>query len=442
VVANRSVKAPVPELGLWMCTALVVGNMIGSGVFLLPASLAPFGALSIFGWLFSTAGAVLLALVFARLSRLVPQAGGPYAYTRAGFGDFAGFLVGWGYWISIWSGNAAIAVAFISYLGVFLPVLTANGMLAAAAAIATVWALTFVNGLGVRSAGIVQLATTVLKLAPLAIIGVCGLFYMNRENFSLAHAGGEPVFAGITSAAALALWAFLGLESATVPADNVIHPERTIPRATILGTLVAAAVYILGSVAVMGVIPAAALKTSTAPFADAAKAMWGDWAGYAVAAGAAISCFGALNGWLLLQGQLPRAAAIDGLFPAFFKRLSSRGTPVAGLVLSSILITVLVVTNYTRGLVGMFTFIILLATLTTLFPYVFSSMSLLLIFIRERERGRREPILGSSIVAVLAFAYSLWAIAGSGRDTVFWGFLLLMGSVPVYVWIKHSQRVP
>ena len=170
--------------------------------------------------------------------------------------------------------------------------------------------------------------------------------------------------------------------------------------------------------------------------------MWGDWAGYAVAAGAAISCFGALNGWLLLQGQLPRAAAIDGLFPAFFKRLSSRGTPVAGLVLSSILITVLVVTNYTRGLVGMFTFIILLATLTTLFPYVFSTMSLLLIFIRERERGRREPILGSSIVAVLAFAYSLWAIAGSGRDTVFWGFLLLMGSVPVYVWIKHSQRVP
>jgi APA family basic amino acid/polyamine antiporter len=435
-------NAPAPELGLWMCTALVVGNMIGSGVFLLPASLAPYGVLSIFGWLFSTTGAVLLALVFARLSRMVPQAGGPYAYTKAGFGDFAGFLVGWGYWISIWSGNAAIAVAFISYLGFFLPVLNTNGVLAAAAAIATVWVLTFVNGLGVRTAGMVQLVTTILKVAPLAFVGIFGLFYMHKENFALAHTGVEPVFTGITSAAALALWAFLGLESATVPADNVIRPEKTIPRATILGTILAAVVYILGTVAVMGVIPQAALKTSTAPFADAAKAMWGDWAGYAVAAGAAIACFGALNGWILLQGQLPRAAAIDGLFPGFFKRLSARGTPVAGLVVSSILITLLVMANYTRGLVGMFTFIILLATLTTLFPYVLSTMSLLMIFLRERERFRYEPILGSSIIAVLAFAYSLWAIGGSGQETVFWGFLLLMGSVPVYVWIKHSPRTP
>jgi len=425
-----------------MCTALVVGNMIGSGVFLLPASLAPYGVLSIFGWLFSTTGAVLLALVFARLSRMVPQAGGPYAYTKAGFGDFAGFLVGWGYWISIWSGNAAIAVAFISYLGFFLPVLNTNGVLAAAAAIATVWVLTFVNGLGVRTAGMVQLVTTILKVAPLAFVGIFGLFYMHKENFALAHTGVEPVFTGITSAAALALWAFLGLESATVPADNVIRPEKTIPRATILGTILAAVVYILGTVAVMGVIPQAALKTSTAPFADAAKAMWGDWAGYAVAAGAAIACFGALNGWILLQGQLPRAAAIDGLFPGFFKRLSARGTPVAGLVVSSILITLLVMANYTRGLVGMFTFIILLATLTTLFPYVLSTMSLLMIFLRERERFRYEPLLGSSIIAVLAFAYSLWAIGGSGQETVFWGFLLLMGSVPVYVWIKHSPRTP
>ena len=435
-------NAPAPELGLWMCTALVVGNMIGSGVFLLPASLAPYGVLSIFGWLFSTTGAVLLALVFARLSRMVPQSGGPYAYTKAGFGDFAGFLVGWGYWISIWSGNAAIAVAFISYLGFFLPVLNTNGVLAAAAAIATVWVLTFVNGLGVRTAGMVQLVTTILKVAPLAFVGIFGLFYMHKENFALAHTGVEPVFTGITSAAALALWAFLGLESATVPADNVIRPEKTIPRATILGTILAAVVYILGTVAVMGVIPQAALKTSTAPFADAAKAMWGDWAGYAVAAGAAIACFGALNGWILLQGQLPRAAAIDGLFPGFFKRLSARGTPVAGLVVSSILITLLVMANYTRGLVGMFTFIILLATLTTLFPYVLSTMSLLMIFLRERERFRYEPLLGSSIIAVLAFAYSLWAIGGSGQETVFWGFLLLMGSVPVYVWIKHSPRTP
>jgi len=429
-------------LGLWMCTALVTGNMIGSGVFLLPASLAPYGAISFLGWLFTAAGAAALALVFARLSRMVPRAGGPYAFTRAGFGDFAGFLVAWGYWISIWAGNAAIAVAFVSYLGFFFPVLSASGPAAAASAIATVWMLTFVNGLGVRTAGKVQLVTTILKLVPLIAVGFFGLFYMKVENFTPFNPGGKPVFSATTSAAALALWAFLGLESATVPADNVRNPGKTIPRATILGTLLSTIVYILGTASVMGVIPAAALATSTAPFADAAKALWGDWAGYAIAAGAAVSCFGALNGWILLQGQLPRAAAIDGLFPVVFKRLSARGTPVAGLVLSSVLVSLLVVTNYTRGLVGMFTFIILLATLATLFPYVFCAMSALMIYARDNDPGVRKNFLGPSILAILAFAYSLWAIAGSGQETVFWGFLLLMSSLPVYVWIKRKSPAP
>jgi len=426
-----------PGLGFWMCTALVTGNMIGSGVFLLPASLAPYGALSLLGGLFTASGAVVLALVFARLSRIVPRAGGPYAFTRAGFGDFAGFLVAWGYWISIWAGNAAIAVAFVSYLGFFFPALTNTGTLAAALAIATVWGLTLINSLGVRTAGTVQVVTTILKLVPLIAIGVFGLFYMEIENFTPFNPSGKPFFPAMTAAAALALWAFLGLESATVPAGDVQNPEKTIARATVLGTLLSSAVYVLGTAAVMGIIAPAALETSTAPFADAAKVLWGEWAGYAVAAGAAISCFGALNGWILLQGQLPRAAAIDGLFPALFKRISSRGTPVAGLILSSILVSLLVATNYTRGLVGMFTFIILLSTLTALFPYVFCAMSALMLYNKDRASLGEGRLLGPSVLASLAFAYSLWAIAGSGQETVFWGFLLLMSSLPVYVWIKR-----
>lgn len=246
-----------------MCTALVVGNMIGSGVFLLPAVLAPFGGISILGWLFSAAGAILLALVFARLSRMVPRVGGPYAYTRLGFGDLAGFLVAWGYWIAIWIGNTAISVAFVGYLGVFWRGLAENALLSAVVALAAV-------------------------------------------------------------------------------------------------------VYILATVAVMGVIPPPALSESTAPFADAARAMWGSWAAYAVAAGAAISAFGGLNGWIPLQGQIPFAVARDGLFPARFGRLSKNGTPVFGLLVGSVLVTLLMSINYTRGLVDLFTFAILLSTLTTL----------------------------------------------------------------------------
>jgi APA family basic amino acid/polyamine antiporter len=428
-------------LGLWRSTALVVGNMIGSGVFLLPAALAVYGGISIFGWLFTSVGALLVALVFGRLSRSLPSLGGPYAYTRRGFGDLAGFLVAWGYWISIWAGNAAIATAFVGYLGFFLPPLVETPLLGAVTAAAAIWLLTGVNAMGVREAGIVQVVTTVLKLLPLVAIGTLGLVYFDVNNFRPFNLSGESNFVAITATAALTLWAFLGLESATIPADDVREPEKTIPRATVLGTLGAAAVYILGTAAVMGVIAPVVLAESTAPFADAASEMWGSWASYAVALGAAISCFGALNGWILLQGQIPYAVARDGLFPGMFARLSDRGTPATGIVVSSVPATVLIMLNYTRGLVASFTFILLLATLTTLIPYVMCSAAELLVGEPERGHGASGRRLLSLAIPLLAFLFSVWAIAGSGRDTVYWGFLLLLVGVPVYVWMKADWRV-
>jgi APA family basic amino acid/polyamine antiporter len=419
-----------------MSSALVVGNMIGSGVFLLPAALGAFGGISLFGWLFTCTGAVLLALTFAHLSRLVPGAGGPYAYTRRGLGDFAGFLVAWGYWISAWAGNAAISVALVGYLGVFVPFLSRSPAVAAVVALASIWVLTWVNAMGIRNAGFVQLVTTVLKLVPLVVIGTIGLFYVRLDYFTPFNASGGSGFSAVTATAALTLWAFLGLESATVPADQVVDPERTIPRSTVLGTVVTAAVYVLGTFVVMGVVSPADLSNSTAPFADAASVMWGPWAAYLVAAGAAFSAFGALNGWILIQGQIPRAAAIDGLFPSRFGRMSSRQTPVFGLVVSSVLVTLLMVTNYTANLVELFTFIILLATLTSLVPYLFCATAHLIILLANGSpivRDKKGVYIG---IAGLAFCYSLWAIAGAGQEVVYWGFLLLMAGVPVYVWTK------
>jgi APA family basic amino acid/polyamine antiporter len=232
------------------------------------------------------------------------------------------------------------------------------------------------------------------------------------------------------------LWAFLGLESATIPAEDVKDPTRTIPRATVLGTLFSAVIYILGTVAVMGIIPPSALANSTAPFADAANSIWGSWAGYAVAAGAAISSFGALNGWILLSGQIPLAIARDNLFPAKFGRLSKRGTPVFGLVVSSVLVTVIMMMNYTKNLVEQFTFILLLSTLTALLLYAFSTMAELMISIKEREKFSNGRLLKTIVISVLAFLYTMWAIAGAGQEIVYWGFLLIMSGVPVYVWMQ------
>lgn len=415
-----------------MCTALVVGNMIGSGVFLLPASLAPFGGISILGWLASSAGALCLALVFARLGRFLPRLGGPYAYSRWAFGDFGGFWVAWSYWISMWTTNAALTTAFVSYLTVFWPALSGSPALAAGTAIGTLWLLTLVNAAGVRTAGHVQLATTVLKLMPLLLIGTLGFLYFRAEHYIPFNPSGFSAGGAITATVTLTLWAFLGLESGTVPAADVRDPERTIPRATVVGTLIAAAVYILTTAAVMGIIAPARLATSTAPFADAARSIWGPLGGYVLGAGAAVSCFGALNGWVLLSGQLPRAAALDGLLPEGLARLSRRGTPVVGLFVSSGIATALVLMNYTRGLVGAFTFLILLATLATLVPYLFSSVAELLAVLRRSEGLPPLRLAGRVAVSAVAFAYSMWAVAGAGRDTVYWGFLLLVAGLPLY----------
>jgi APA family basic amino acid/polyamine antiporter len=427
-------------IGLWMATALVVGNMVGSGVFLLPSSLAAeAGPISILGWVFTGIGAMLLALVFARLGQAFPRTGGPYAYAHRAFGDFIGFQTAWGYWIAVWAGNAAIAVAFVGYAAVFWNRLGTDSLLAALVGIGVIWLLTITNVLGAREGGAVQLVTTILKFVPLALIGVVGLFYFDSDNFTpFAPEGGA--ISSINVAATLTLWAFIGLESATVPAEEVRDPRRTIPRATILGTLATTIVYIVATVAIFGLIPRGELANSTSPFADAAGVMFGGNWDKAIAAVAMVSTFGALNGWILLQGRVPLAAAQDGLFPARFARVSGRrGTPVFGLVVSSVLVTGLMLMNYNASLVDIFNEVILLATLTTVVPYAYVTAAELLLFIRDRERFAGTRIALHSVVALLAFAYSSWAIWGAGQEIIAKGFMLLTVGIPVYVFLKWRQ---
>ena len=428
---------PVPVsprvLGFWSAVAIVMGNMIGSGVFLLPASLAAYRGLSLVGWLLSAVGAVMLALVFARLARQRPAAGGLYAYTRDAFGPVPGFLVSWGYWGSTVATLAALAVAFVGYLDPFIPSIVRAPIPAAALAIGTVWVLIGVNVAGVRGAGRVQVTTLALKIAPLVIIGIGGLMYFEPSSFTMPPAGDVSVTGQIVATMTLTLWAFLGLECATIPADSVKDPARTIPRATVVGTLAAAVIYIIATVGVMSLVPVDTLAMSTAPFADGGRRLFGDGAAQLVALGAAISCFGALNGWVLVVGQLPMAAAADGLFPQVFGRLSSRGTPAAAMILAGVLASALVGMNYWRTLVDAFTFIILLSTLSTLIPYVFCSLAVWLM------PGQPRPSTGAAMVSVLAFIYAMFAIYGAGAETVFYGFLLLLAGLPVYVGLKGNK---
>ncbi|HEX5111175.1 MAG TPA: amino acid permease [Vicinamibacterales bacterium] len=429
------------DIGFATALALVMGNMIGSGVYLLPASLAPYGGISVIGWFVSAGGAILLGLAFANLARSAPMAGGPYAYTRIAFGDLAGFLVAWLYWLSVWCGNAAIAVAFVGYLDPFLPGLARAPAIAAGLAIAVVWLLIAVNTFGVREAGRVQIVTTLLKVLPLAAIAVAGLTLLDTSHFTMTQTTPADLGRGVFATVTLTLWAFTGMDAATIPAGHTENPEQTIPRATVIGILLTAGIYIASTVAVMGLVAPDRLATTTAPFAEAARMVFGDPASLIVAAGAAVSTFGALNGWTLVVGQLPQAAAQDGLFPAAFGRTSRRGIPVTAMVISGLLASALIAANYTRGLVGLFTFTILLATLGALVPYVFCSLAGFLVP-ASREGGHQRPNVRarSRVVSGLAFVYAMCAIAGSGLETIFWGFLLLLAGLPVYVWVVlHRQ---
>jgi APA family basic amino acid/polyamine antiporter len=415
--------------------------MIGAGVFLMPTTLASFGGISVVGWVCSALGAFLLAKVFANLSKIMPIAdGGPYAYSRRGLGDFAGFLVAWGYLVSVCCANAAIAVSFVSALSTFIPALATHSQLAIATGFAVIWLLTWINSLGILTSGKVQLVMTILKIIPILAIGIVGLFFIHIQNFIPFNNSGTSTLAAITATTTFTFYAFLGIECATIPSGSVVNPEKNIPKATIYGTLIATFIYISSTVSIMGMIPSSQLQQSVTPFADAAVLLWGEASKYWVSAGVAIAAMGALNGFILIQGQLPYALAKDKLFPAVFAKTNNKGVPAIGMAISSVFISLIMSMNYTKGLAAQFKFLILLSTLTVLIPYLFSTAAYLIIRFQYSFKSAFQKAMAIAL-ALSAFLFSMWIVIGSGQEVVYWGFLLSMSSVPIYAWVVRKRKL-
>ena len=435
-------KTKSQKIGLLTTTSLVVGNMIGVGIFVLPAVLSSYGSISLLGWIFTATGALILAKIFSNFSRIiVSKSGGPYMYSKAGFGDFIGFLVAWGYWIACWVGNGAIAIAIIGAASFFIPELATNSILSVSLGLALIWIFTWINARGITDSGKIQLVTTIFKILPLLFVIIVGLFFFEFDNFPAFNLTGESNFSAISAVATLTLYAFLGIECATIPAGNIENPDKTIPRATMLGTIIVTILYILGTVVLFGVLPLDILQNSPAPFAEAAKIIGGNYGGYFVAVGVLISGIGVLNGWILITGQISMATAKDDLFPDFFKKENKNGAPVNGFIIGGVLSSVVMLMNYTEGLVEQFEFIVQLTVLVILMPYLFTAASYALIVIEKKLHTKSW--IKTFILSALGFAYSLWAIYGSGYETVFYGFLLMLIGIPVYIymkWIKNKQN--
>jgi APA family basic amino acid/polyamine antiporter len=322
-------------------------------------------------------------------------------------------------------------------MSAFIPALGAHPFYGALTAMAAVWVLIAVNIAGIRSAGTLQVVTTVLKILPLLALALFGFTRFDPHLLVPGPHAGSPLSA-INICVAATLFAFIGVECATIPAGHVRDPEKTIPRATLLGTAIAAALYIACTAAVMGLLPASELAKSQAPFADAGRLLWGGWAGWLIAGAAAISCFGALNGWTLIAGQFPQAVAKDGLFPKIFARESARGTPVPALLIAGIINSLMVLANYSRGMVAMFTFMVLLTTLGNVVCYLVCAMADVVLAHRSGRPVRPRNVL----LAFAAFGFCLWAVIGAGKEAVFWNVVLLALGIPLYAWQARHKLAP
>jgi basic amino acid/polyamine antiporter, APA family len=422
---TKASSQPGYKLGLWMCVALVMGNMIGSGIFLLPASLAPFGWNGVAGWAVSIAGALLLAFVLARLTEQLPEAEGPVGFVESAFGKLAAFFIGWSYWVSIWTAMATIAVAAISYVCIFLPVLKIH---TAISTIALIWLVTIVNLFGARSAGRFQVVTVLLKLVPLLVVIVVIVMTLNRQGVVVVQPLPEEglTLAAVNASAMLALWALLGFESASLAVDKVDRPETTIPRATLIGTMLTGLLYLIICAGIVLMLPSQKLAQSTAPFELFIATFWAREPAILIAGFAAISAIGALNGWCLMQAELPAAMARRGILPAFFARKNVRLVPARALIISSSIASLFVLLNSSKSTGDLFTFMATLSTSATLWLYIACAASA----IRFRI---------ALPVSAGAFVYAAWTLWGADIKVSAMSFILMTAGLPFYFWARKSR---
>lgn len=407
-----------------MGIALVMGNMIGSGVFLLPASLAPFGWNGVAGWAITIGGALALAFVIARLTMALPEARGPTGFVERAFGRIPSFMIGWAYWVSVWTANVTLAVASVSFLSLFVPQL---GRHMALSTIALIWIVTAVNWRGARAAGRFQIATLAIKLVPIvAVILLVPIAFGRAEPVAVIPFPAEGLsLAAVSGSAILTLWALLGFESASVVADKVDNPTTIVPRATMIGTLATGILYLIVCSAIALMLPADEVAASKAPFSLFIDSYWGPGPGLWIAAFAAVSALGALNGWTLIQAEQPARLAQQGLLPAWFARENRHGTPSAALLLSSAIATVCVLINSSKSTAEMFTFMAVLSTSVTLWLYLACAAAAL----------RMRVAIPA---ATLGLVYAVWTLWGAGIGVSAMSLILMVAGLPLYAWTRLS----
>lgn len=427
------------KAGILKCTSLVASNMIGSGALLAPMVLAPYGSWAIIGWLITAIGALALALCFSKLSEWVPGAGGPYMYTQRVFGNFMGSQISWGYWFSTWCGSASLVIGALQYLSIFFPEISASNMISIPLGLSMIWVFTIINMRGINESMLVSVIVLFIKTIPLLLFALVGLFYFDPiaafSDFSVPANG----HMALLSMAQPLLWSFMGLESATVPSDNVFNPKKTIPIATVIGVIIAALVYIVGAIVIAGVMPKESLIVSKAPYVDAGNIIAGEYGRLFMIITGIIGLIGSLNGWILIHGQVAYSAAKNGLFPSIFTRKNKHGAPI-GIVIGSICMSVLFIFSHTGSLSSQINTLIDLSVFAMVLPYFYCVSAMIYLAYIKRESLVTTEKYALSIIITIAFVYSFFSIYSAGSWLISLGFLAALIISPLYIFANTRHR--
>ena len=425
-------KTKNQKLNLIQSISLVIGNMIGVGIFMLPASLSEYGSISIFGWIISGIMALLIAFIFRNITYNFNDCNNPIDYLENIFGGFIGFFIIWGYWISILLVNASIAIAITSYLSVFTDIIQKREF-AILISILIVLVIAFINYNGIKNTGNFQLITTILKIVPLITTIFLGFYFFDINNFFPINLSSETNFKAITITTTLTFFAFLGIESASIPADKISNPKKNIPKSTMIGTIITFCIYVFSMIAIIGIMHPNEIYMSSAPFADATGFILGNYGKNIIAIFAIISGLGALNGWTLLQIEIPKKLSNKGLLGKRFSKVNSKGVPYQTLIFSSIIVSMLILINYTKSLSTIFTYLILTSTFCSLMLYLFISFSEIIISFKKINFSR-------IIRGILSLLFVMWLVTGVGYESIISGLILLSFSIPIYIYQKKYAR--
>lgn len=418
------------KIGLIALTAIVIGNLIGSGVFLLPANLAKSGSISLFGWVITALGAIFLALIFGKLSSLFPQTGGPHVYAEKAFGERAGFFVAWSYWSFSWLSNPALAVAAVAFLSSVVPIST---MEALALELLIMLAVTVINLKSIRLVAKLELILTALKVILLIVIPMTAFLYFDINNLAPFNNTGASNLSALNAVAILTLWSYIGLETGAVPSEEVENPKVNVPKAIIFGVLAATLVYVVGTFAIMGAIPVPVLANSQAPYADIASLILGDTGRVIVSLMAILCVIGTLNGWTLVVGRIAYGAATEGLFPKLFTKLTSEGAPKWGVLVSNLFSIPILVISTSPSILKQFEFIIYLATTLMLVIYLISVLAYLKILISTKTYNKRNLLL-----CIGGGSFCIWAIMAANPSFLIWSMIIVILGLPLRLYVKKS----